>query len=172
MKQWKHLGYMYVLRYDSTNITDNYVTCDILKFQCETHTSQKYTSFKRCIQYICRKVKHIYRSRVVIDWYFHEVKTRTLRSVPGYVSAMLDFVKDPAAATFDGSGGIENVPLSSSDTDSKSSPDLGGRDKYPWQRRIGSFLRLAVWAEMRKRNVTEQVYASLLKPDFMVMRVE
>ena len=42
----------------------------------------------------------------VDGWPFHEVKWRRWRLVP--VTALLDFVDDPANATFGGSGGMED----------------------------------------------------------------
>ena len=43
--------------------------------------------------------------------FFYEVKQRTLRLVPGCLTAVLDFVEDPVSCYIDGSGGMEDSVL-------------------------------------------------------------
>ena len=56
----------------------------------------------------------------LLDWLFHEVMQRTLCLVPGWVTAMLDLIKDSANATFGGRGGMRD--------DTPSYPDPGSRE--------------------------------------------
>ena len=81
---------------------------------------------------------------------FQEVKRRILRLISGWVSAMLDFVENPANAKNVGSGGTMTPPLS---------PDPGSRNMCPWQRYMGSFnmpagcTELMTSGEVKRRRV-------------------
>ena len=44
--------------------------------------------------------------------FFYEVKQRRSRLVPGWVTAVLDFVEDPVSRYIGGSGGMEDSVLS------------------------------------------------------------
>ena len=44
------------------------------------------------------------------DWLFYEVKQRRSRLVPGWVTAVLDFVEDPISRYIGGSGGMGECP--------------------------------------------------------------